>query len=191
MLLISNHILAKREASGPHLKDLDPPSESVAQALRNTLRFPVYVHSKMMVVDDVYIIVGSANINERSLAGTRDTEMAVGCWQPAFQNGNPKGEVHNFRMSLWANFFMVQDPTFNSPSNPKCIAKVKALLQENWKQYVGPQGSVMKGKVLPYPLEIEADGSIDTLDGFETFPGFPKGANVMGAMCPIPEKLTT
>ena len=33
----------------------------------------------MMIVDDAYIIVGSANINERSMSGTRDTEMAVGC----------------------------------------------------------------------------------------------------------------
>ena len=33
--------------------------------------------SKMMIVDDSYIIVGSANINERSMSGTRDTEMAV------------------------------------------------------------------------------------------------------------------
>ena len=45
----------------------------------------IYVHSKMMIVDDAYIIVGSANINERSMAGTRDTEIAVGCWQPSFK----------------------------------------------------------------------------------------------------------
>merc|ERR1719264_2378698 len=31
-----------------------------------------------MIVDDSYIIVGSANINERSMSGTRDTEMAAG-----------------------------------------------------------------------------------------------------------------
>ena len=39
----------------------------------------MYYFSKMMIVDDAYIIVGSANINERSMSGTRDTEMAVGC----------------------------------------------------------------------------------------------------------------
>ena len=35
----------------------------------------------MMIVDDTYILVGSANINQRSMAGTRDTEMAIGAWQ--------------------------------------------------------------------------------------------------------------
>jgi phospholipase D1/2 len=37
----------------------------------------VYVHTKMMIVDDLYAIVGSANINDRSLSGDRDSEMAV------------------------------------------------------------------------------------------------------------------
>ena len=43
----------------------------------------------MMIVDDAYIIVGSANINERSMSGTRDTEMAVGC-QSHQNQGSPK-----------------------------------------------------------------------------------------------------
>ena len=37
----------------------------------------IYVHSKMMIVDDNTAIVGSANINDRSLLGHRDTELAV------------------------------------------------------------------------------------------------------------------
>lgn len=37
----------------------------------------IYVHSKLMIVDDRYVLVGSANINERSLQGNRDSELAV------------------------------------------------------------------------------------------------------------------
>lgn len=37
----------------------------------------VYVHSKMMVVDDNVVLIGSANINDRSMMGDRDSEMAV------------------------------------------------------------------------------------------------------------------
>ena len=37
----------------------------------------VYIHSKLMIVDDRYAILGSANINDRSLLGTRDSELAV------------------------------------------------------------------------------------------------------------------
>jgi phospholipase D1/2 len=37
----------------------------------------IYIHSKMMVIDDRIAMIGSANINDRSLKGTRDTELAV------------------------------------------------------------------------------------------------------------------
>ena len=66
-------------------------------------RFMVYVHSKMMIVDDEVALVGSANINQRSMDGSRDTEIMLGAWQPAhLANGNryPEGDVHRFRMTL-------------------------------------------------------------------------------------------
>ncbi|GBG71699.1 hypothetical protein CBR_g9111 [Chara braunii] len=67
-------------------------------------RFPIYVHSKMMIADDEFIIVGSANINNRSMDGRLDTESAIRAYQPyhtnAFRRAQPRGQVHGFRMSL-------------------------------------------------------------------------------------------
>ena len=37
----------------------------------------IYIHSKLMIVDDRTVILGSANINDRSMLGTRDSEYAV------------------------------------------------------------------------------------------------------------------
>jgi phosphatidylserine/phosphatidylglycerophosphate/cardiolipin synthase-like enzyme len=37
----------------------------------------IYVHSKLMIVDDRTCIIGSANINDRSMLGNRDSEIAV------------------------------------------------------------------------------------------------------------------
>lgn len=37
----------------------------------------IYIHSKLMIVDDNYMICGSANINDRSMMGNRDSEIAV------------------------------------------------------------------------------------------------------------------
>lgn len=37
----------------------------------------VYIHSKLMIVDDVKVILGSANINDRSLLGDRDSEIGI------------------------------------------------------------------------------------------------------------------
>lgn len=37
----------------------------------------LYIHAKIMVVDDRIAIIGSANINERSMLGSRDSEVAA------------------------------------------------------------------------------------------------------------------
>ena len=37
----------------------------------------IYIHSKLMIVDDKRAIIGSANINDRSLLGYRDSELAM------------------------------------------------------------------------------------------------------------------
>ena len=37
----------------------------------------LYIHAKCMVVDDRIVIIGSANINERSMLGNRDSEVAA------------------------------------------------------------------------------------------------------------------
>ena len=57
----------------------------------------VYVHAKGMIIDDEYAILGSANINQRSLDGSRDTEIAMGSYQLhhtwARKNCHPRGQV--------------------------------------------------------------------------------------------------
>ena len=37
----------------------------------------VYPHSKLMIVDDYHVIIGSSNINDRSMLGDRDSEVAI------------------------------------------------------------------------------------------------------------------
>ena len=47
----------------------------------NIKGFPVteliYIHSKLLIVDDEKVLIGSANINDRSMTGSRDSEFAV------------------------------------------------------------------------------------------------------------------
>lgn len=164
----------------------------MAETFRQTLRFPIYVHSKMMIVDDAYIIVGSANINQRSMAGTRDTEMAVGAWQPAYPDNNPYGDVHVFRMSLWTEHFQISVPEFIHPGSNECVQRVKAMALQNWHDYISESHKKTNGQVLCYPLQVDRDGSIRTLEGISQFPDFPNGSLVMGKISAmIPQKVTT
>lgn len=70
--------------------------QALAQKFR---RFMIYVHAKGMIVDDEYVIMGSANINQRSLEGSRDTEIAMGSYQPNYtwagKKSHPHGQVWN------------------------------------------------------------------------------------------------
>ena len=63
----------------------------------------LYIHAKCMVVDDRSVIIGSANINERSMLGSRDSEVAAMITDtrmiPSFMGGEPF-EVGEFAHTL-------------------------------------------------------------------------------------------
>lgn len=37
----------------------------------------VYIHSKLLIVDDEKAVLGSANLNDRSMRGFHDSELAI------------------------------------------------------------------------------------------------------------------
>ena len=72
-------------------------------------------------IDEILILLGRRRIGgnfrgklvqKSGIFLARDTEIAVGCWQPSFPECNPIGDVHMFRMGLWAALFCVSDPAF-------------------------------------------------------------------------------
>lgn len=56
-----------------------------------------------MIVDDRRMIIGSANINDRSLLGNRDSELAMVIEDPNGAYG--KGEIFDFRCQIFGKFF--------------------------------------------------------------------------------------
>ncbi|GFP82442.1 mitochondrial pyruvate carrier 1 [Phtheirospermum japonicum] len=92
----------------------------MAEVLCKNRRFMIYVHSKGMIVDDEYVLLGSANINQRSLECTRDTEIAMGAYQPhytwASKHASPRAQALLFADSSMASPFKA---FLNSPVGPK------------------------------------------------------------------------
>ena len=76
------------------MKRFISPLQRLAQKFR---RFMIYVHSKGMIIDDEFVLIGSANINQRSMDGLRDTEIAMGAYQPRYSwagsRGPPRGQA--------------------------------------------------------------------------------------------------
>ena len=72
----------------------------------------VYVHAKLMIVDDRVAIIGSANINDRSMLGLRDSELALRIEDTRQVTSTMAGEValvgqlpHTLRMRLMQQHF--------------------------------------------------------------------------------------
>ncbi|KAJ6998888.1 phospholipase D delta-like [Populus alba x Populus x berolinensis] len=156
-------------------------------------RFMVYVHAKGMIVDDEYIILGSANINERSMAGSRDTEIAMGAYQPhhtwSKKKRHPLGQVYGYRMSLWAEHLGLVDNLFKEPGSLDCVKSVNKIAEDNWKKFTAEDFTLLQGHLLKYPVEVDANGKVSPLPGQETFPDV--GGKVLGARTNLPDALTT
>lgn len=72
----------------------------------------IYVHSKLMIVDDLYTIIGSANINDRSQVGNRDSEVCVLITDQKFVNSKMNGKSYlagEFAFSLRKRLMSVSE----------------------------------------------------------------------------------
>ncbi|KAJ8351715.1 hypothetical protein SKAU_G00231910 [Synaphobranchus kaupii] len=79
----------------------------------------IYVHSKLMIVDDCTVIIGSANINDRSMMGKRDSEMAVVVEDSELQASVMDGEMYQagrFARSLREKCFRLVLGLLDDPS---------------------------------------------------------------------------
>ena len=68
----------------------------------------IYIHSKLMIVDDRRVMCGSANINDRSMNGRRDSEICL-----LIEDGEMSDDkqvsvfAHNLRIKLWRQHLSV------------------------------------------------------------------------------------
>ena len=195
--------LGKKE--GPEKVPLEiskPPRGSRASKLRKTRRHMIYVHSKLMIVDDSYVITGSANINQRSLDGDRDSELAIGAYQPQFVCHDfeylPQGDIHKFRKNLFSEHLGQSHPLFIDPGSENCARCVRDMALQNWKDFetLTPDEQP-QGHLLSYPVDVSVsvheNVPIVTLHARTRKGKFPDTkAKILGqGSKSIPNKLTT
>ncbi|AQH02155.1 hypothetical protein A9R05_24435 [Burkholderia sp. KK1] len=113
----------------------------------------IYVHNKTMIVDDRFAIVGSANINDRSMLGSRDSEIAVLIADTETErhdidgSGKPK-VTRNFartlRKALWNKIFGITGNVrpahalknaVEQPANPASWKAIQQVADANTALY--------------------------------------------------------
>ncbi|KAK7356116.1 hypothetical protein VNO80_15382 [Phaseolus coccineus] len=101
----------------------------------------VYVHSKLMIIDDRVAFIGSSNINDRSLLGLRDSEIGVLIedkeYVESLMNGKPwkAGKFsYSLRCSLWSEHLGLHTGEISKVSDPVVDTTYKNLWSATAKE---------------------------------------------------------
>jgi phospholipase D1/2 len=114
----------------------------------------IYVHSKLLIADDRFAIIGSANINDRSLKGDRDSELAVCLMDTTVSDAPLDGKrsvkvrkaAHELRVQLWKKHFgemaagLIQPagelmPLVTRPADPATWKAIQKVADANLRAY--------------------------------------------------------
>jgi phosphatidylserine/phosphatidylglycerophosphate/cardiolipin synthase-like enzyme len=132
-------------------------------AVRKTLveanrRYMIYVHCKLMIVDDRFVILGSANINERSMAGDRDTEICVALW-PATNRveGNAQTVARGLRESLWREHMHNLPQEWQLPESAGCVNEVHTIARNNYASF--RRGNDPGSHLCQFPFDADPNGN--------------------------------
>lgn len=186
------YCLANRETEDGS-QSMEPPRKNTwEEIVCKTRRHLIYVHAKMAIFDDAVALIGSANINQRSLSGTRDTELSQAFWQTSHQASKSSmghGEVHAFRLQCWVHTTGIMDDVFRCPSSLDCVRRVNDIAEDNWKRYVQEAVCEMDSYLVPYPIKVSNDGTISARTKDGCFPDTK--AKILGRRTILPKLLTT
>eukprot|EP01117_Protostelium_nocturnum_P008284 TRINITY_DN2958_c0_g2_i2.p1 TRINITY_DN2958_c0_g2~~TRINITY_DN2958_c0_g2_i2.p1 ORF type:complete len:1421 (-),score=501.03 TRINITY_DN2958_c0_g2_i2:57-4319(-) len=127
---------------------LDNPSVTKEEAQDKVWTEQIYIHAKMMIVDDRIALIGSANINDRSMRGSRDSEICTIIESPESEMidsvmGGQKFKVspfaHTLRMRLWRDFLAIKkedDDILRDPCSPAAFGLWQGTASRNTKIYM-------------------------------------------------------
>lgn len=169
------YFLGKRELKedGRAPPNSSQKTSATAENLTKTRRFMIHVNSKTIIVDDSYIIVGSASANQKSMGGNRDTDLAMMAYQSSYkykEGSLPRGQVHGFRMGLWAEHTNKVIDEYLDPSSVECVQKINSQAEDNLLKYCQNELCALNGYLIKYPIEVKANGDVIARPKLANFP---------------------
>jgi phosphatidylserine/phosphatidylglycerophosphate/cardiolipin synthase-like enzyme len=144
-----------RRAGGPRVAVYD---------LENERGIPIYVHAKAVVIDDVWAMVGSANLNRRSW--THDSEVACAVLDqhpdlrepadPAGLGDQARAFARQLRLRLWREHLgrgQDDDADLLDPVGGFQVWQATAARLQTWHRE-GRAGPRPPGRILPHQVPL-------------------------------------
>lgn len=148
---------------------------------------PTYIHSKLLLVDDVFLSVGSANLNNRSMG--LDTELNVS-WQGSPDEGDARASICAARVDLLAEHAGLEGAQAEALARTDglvnyldqiCADPLSRLRSHPLVNDAGETESWIEA-FFPEGLPLDPEGPVFGEDSYEEIPAgrdtlFPKGIN--------------
>jgi hypothetical protein len=121
----------------------------------------VYVHSKLMIVDDRFLILGSCNINDRGLSGKGDSEIVISAWPMLSHREKCIGQIRDdLRRKLWTEHFGLAGlpVAWKSPESAGCVKAVRSSAFQNYKAFREMTRTGKEGHLCLWNYAVNRDG---------------------------------
>ena len=172
--------------------DGDPESEK-----ENFFQEELYIHAKVCIIDDKYVICGSANINDRSQLGYHDSELAIVMYDTEKVDIEMDGQsfragrhAHTLRSILWREHLgllppqsldAADDPNAHPPGDGSPNDNLEGkeydfvsdpLSDDVWKMWC--ERAATNTDVFRDLFHADPDDEILTFDDYDSFTPNPK-----------------
>ncbi|GEM_PF-5910346 len=140
------------------------PLSRLSRILLNR-RYMIYLHSKIMIVDDKVFINGSANIAERSMSGDRDAELCVMMWPCAGAVGQRAvDQLRAYRLRLWREHLGESFDVAGMDGRPGSATVSRAVQAQARANYHAMRlAKPVDGHLMALPLVLRREAEAHTL----------------------------
>lgn len=185
---VAHHAMAGTGKLSDEVWDSDPKDE-----VENWIQEELYVHSKLLIVDDRAVVCGSSNLNDRSQEGHHDSELSIVMEDtdliPSVMDGEPfeaGRHAANLRRYLWREHLGLlppqpkdakddpnaQPPGDDSPNNPldrdESYKFVEDPMGEDvWKMWT--ENATTNTDIFRHLFHADPDDHVKTFEDYDRF----------------------
>ncbi len=133
--------------------------------MRKHQRYMIYVHTKLMIVDDRHVILGSCNLNDRGLTGNADSEIVISAWPRLKNRDDCIKKVQDLRERLWREHLRGGFPesSWTEPEKEGCVKSVRKASFKNYRAFREMSRSGNEGHLCLWNYSTNTDNEIEVM----------------------------